>query len=546
MPRTAILLALAATCCLHADAVARRPMPKPPWILMYGFGDAGLPLWSETLNRANIITGQTTDAQLVRSLKQRGIMFAYHVNAASEPGRETPEELADYWCKALENTLGGKLAEGFDAIAVDEIGSPDGSPESKRICRAMRLTRERCPDRRIFMWGGWRMAEGGGGSYYIPAGENYDDELRATFEDGDLLLFEEYIHEANPQFDLFGPHAKNLASRIPGMLTKTLFTLYISQNDPFVADDSDAADFKGFLDEQFHLLRTDPYLKQTPGTGFWPFYRARADTIAQVNELVRHYYQEGRTDYYGSGSWKQLVQNPGFETDSGWDLRPGPGGSASTAAYADFPGVPDKHGVVAHGKRCLRFVRGAQPNEARQPLCLRPSTWYTLSAYCYSPQPGSALLRALDAAGHPLQGQRGHTHWGPWTSLLLTFRTDPTGAATLLLSDRPLSPGQISYWDFVEVEQCRGMNRPTTIRASEYDRQAGCVTLRGENLMPGSTLSMAGGPAVRINWQSPQSAWVEVPSSAAKLAGPDSRTDRAVLRKPAWCLHPHKVTWRLP
>lgn len=515
---------------------ARRPMPRPPYVLMYGFSDAMLPNWAETLKRANIVTGQTEDARLVKRLRARGILFAYHVNAAAAPGRETAAELATYWCEALENDLGGGLPGGFDAIAIDEIGSPDGSDESRRICEALRLARQRCPDRRILVWGGWRMGHGGGGSAYVEAGTTYDEELQAVFEECDLFLYEQYIREGNPQFDLFRPAAENLERRVPGLLRKTIHGLYISQNPPFVADDSERYDFKDFLDEQFHLLTSDPVLKQTPGVAFWPFYRARADTIAHVNELVRHYYQQGCTAYYGDGDYGQSVQDPGFEAGGHWEIRPGEGGNAQIVEYAAYPEAPEKHEPVSHGKRCLRMTRGTAPNEAAQQLALKPRTWYTLTAYCFLPAKGDPPeTRALALGGRALRLQRGLTRWDPWLSPVTTFRTDATGKVDVVLTDEPLAPGTVSYWDFVEVEECRGTNQPTALESATVDRARRRLSLHGAHFLPGSTLQIDDLAATPIQWVSPNRAWAPLPAGFP--------TGRHVLRlcKPPWCLHPHEA-----
>ena len=514
----------------------RRPMPEPPYVLMYGFSDASLPRWTDTFDCVNIITGMTEDADLVRDLRVRGVMFAYHVIARAEPGRETAEELADYWCDALENDLDGELPGGFDAIAIDEIGSPDGSGESARICTALKLTRERCPDRRVFVWGGWRLGEGGGGSRYVAADVTYDDELRAVYEYADLLLYERYIREGNPQFYNFVPSAENLARRVPGMLGKTIYGLYISQSKPFVGDDSDRLDFKDFLDEQFHMFANEPILTQTPGIAFWPFYRAKADTIAHVDELIRHYYQGGRTDYYGDGDHTQIVQNPGFEDDGVWGSAPGTDGSVEVAEYAGEEGVPDKHDPASHGKRCLKMVRGRAANEARQVLALKPDTWYTLTAYCFlSEGQGTPTTHALGPGGEGLQTQRGQTEWDPWLTPVITFRTDADGETTIVLSDEAVPEGHASYWDFVEIEQCRGLNRPTELTRAELDAEGKRILLHGRDFMPGSMLQLDEGEPVPITWHSPYRASIAVPETFSR----GEHTLR--LKKPDWCLHPHEA-----
>ena len=72
-------------------------------------------------------------AAFMEEILYRGIIFAYHVLAAEAPGRESAEQLADYWVNALQNNLNGELPEGFDAIAIDEIGQEDNTGGSERI-----------------------------------------------------------------------------------------------------------------------------------------------------------------------------------------------------------------------------------------------------------------------------------------------------------------------------------------------------------------------------------------------------------------------------
>jgi len=506
---------------LSAGADDRRPMPEPPYVFHYGYTDAARPLWTDTLDCVNIITGSTEDAAFAKELRARGVMFAWHVNARAEAGRETPRELADYWCDALENDMNGELPQGFDAVAIDEIGSPDGSPESARICEALRLARERCPDRRFFFWGGWRMGAAGV-SRHVPDGQFYDDELRAVLEYADLLLYEMYVREGNPQLYNWVPWAENIEKRVPGILSKTIYGLYISQNHPFVGDDSDKLDFKDLLDEQFHMLANEPPLALTPGVAFWPFYRARADTIAHVNELIRHYRMRGNTDYYGDGDYSQLAPNPGFEEDGSWELE-----GAEIVEYASLEGVPDKHDPASHGKRCLRMVRGDARNHARQTLSLKPNTWYTASAFCL----------VASGQGSPVFEPTGHqwtsdlTEWEPWVTPVATFLTDETGQAAIGLTDESMAPGSVTYWDFVEVEECRGINRPT--RITDASLADGVLTIRGENIMPGSILDLDGHEPMVIEWLSASEARVTLQGDL------DKRKRGIELRKPRWCLHPH-------
>ncbi len=253
------------------------------------------------------------------------------------------------------------------------------------------------------------------------------------------------------------------------------------------------------------MLANDSSLTPMPGVAFWPFYRARTDTIAHVNELIRHYYHTGRTDYYGDGDYAQLVGNAGFEEDGVWELA----GTAEIVNYGSLEEVPNQHEPASHGQRCLRMVRGEAACTARQTLSLEPDTWYTLTAYCLiGSGAGAPLLEALAPGGEPLQAHRGQATWDPWLTPVVTFRTGDAGQATIGLSDDSMSRGATTYWDFVEVEECRGINRPSVIRRASLDNARRRLAIQGQSLMPGSTISIDEGEPSLIEWASPTEAWV--------------------------------------
>jgi hypothetical protein len=348
---------------------------------MYGFADTQLPLWADTFDQVNIVTGATKDAALVKKLRERGVVFAYQVTNTESERRKTTQDFLAQWSVPFDDDLGGELPGGFDAISIDEFHSdPDGSPAAQRTVETLRLLRARYPDKLIYGWGVWRLADGGPNSLYTQ-GKTFDEQLRAINECCDLFLLENYIREGNPQLDLFERFAQNLESRVPGLLKKTLFGLYLSQSEPFIADDDCKYDFSGFLDEQFHLLRNSEVCRDMPGVAYWCFYRAKADTIAHVNELSRHYLTEGQQGYYGDGSYRQLVRDPSFESDIGaWDLVGDEDTDMHVVTYEQAQ-IPAKHGSVPHGVRCLRMQPQRASCRAEQRLALKSNTWYTLSAY---------------------------------------------------------------------------------------------------------------------------------------------------------------------
>ena len=433
------------------DSPSQVRLPKQT-IVMYGYSDGVKRQFKETLETANVITGHTVDAQLVNRLRQSGTVFCWHVN--NTPGRDlqTVDDFVNYWSAPFRETLDGRLPGGFDAISIDELHpSADGKEESRRVVAALAELRRLYPNRLVFAWGMWQLAAGSGvGRNSVK--ESYDDLLYAAFESTDQFWLECYIREGNPQFHLFGNLARNLEARMPRLLEKTAFGLYISQSEPFIADDSADVDYFEFLDEQFHLLQHDPLLKKSAGVAFWPFYRADPETIRQINALTRHYYLNREKSYYGRGDWKQRVGNPSFESPNSWILKDGRGGILSVVALGKER-LPGKRGSIPHGKRCLKMNRGSTPNVARQSLSLQAQRKYRLSAQLSGE--GSATLKIVSAQnGRTLAGKSAvvKSRKG-WRRLRLEFSVPAKmGEISIVLTDTSGKPGQTVYWDFVEIE----------------------------------------------------------------------------------------------
>jgi len=280
-------------------------MPAKPFLVMYGYTDpadvryggfwptreqweAG---WKPVLERFNIITGRTRDAEMVKKLRTQGKLFAYHVLNTIDEKHQTADDFVAEWSKPFEDTLGGQLAGGFDAISIDELHSyPDGSKESETTIAALRELRRRYPHKRIIAWSVWKVALGGSTGYYgnrYVKDKLFDRQLQAAAECCDLLILECYQREGNPQFNLFTEMARNVQARMPGLLSKTVFGLGISQSKEHNYDDRDDVDFGEFLERQFKLLRSDATLSQTPGVAFWAFYRAKPETVQKLCEMTQ-------------------------------------------------------------------------------------------------------------------------------------------------------------------------------------------------------------------------------------------------------------------
>jgi hypothetical protein len=279
---------------------AERRMPLPnPVLFMYGYGDSisdeYRPIWEKTLKAFTAFDGITQDAKLVKRLRSEGKIFAYHVWNPVDAGNKTVEGLVASWSAPFENTLGGGLPGGFDGITIDEFRScPDGSEDSRMLIEALRRVRLRYPDRLIFVSGVWLLADGGPHGLFGLGQSTYDDVLNAIYTYADIFILENYQRTRKPQFQMFESMAKNIETRRPGLLKKTIYALYISQSAPFFADDDPKVNFYDFLESQLTLIKAGDDTRRMPGVGYWVFYRSKPETLEKVVSLTERYFPKER------------------------------------------------------------------------------------------------------------------------------------------------------------------------------------------------------------------------------------------------------------
>lgn len=462
-----LLLFVSAVLCplVHVNAASsNRPLPSPA-IHMYGFSDGGYQyqseIWDQILSVATIIEGTTQNAAFVKQLQSQGKIFAYHVvNTFSDS--TTAEEVANTWAIPFQNTLYGKLPDGFDAVCIDELHSyADGSANSIRTINAIKILRQRYPNKYIMAAGVWQLGLSGD-TYYV-GGTSYDNQLKAVRDDCDLFFLENYITESNIQIYIFDRMARNVNSRVPGLLSKTIFGLGIAQSTPFAYDNSPFINFNEYLDAQFHTIRNDSLMKTMPGIGFWVFYRARPETLLHCAELCKHYYYENKTNYYGQGQYNNiLLQDPGFDAGNtvAWRIS----NISDIINYASLSDtIPAQHySLASHGTNCLKTTRGSIASRIRQIVSVEPGCWYRLSGYVTSNSSTfKATLGAFDHRGEAyFQTSKNFTFSSTsdvntkWKRIAIRFQVpQDTHKLVIYFSDEPSETGTILFWDFFEFEK---------------------------------------------------------------------------------------------
>ena len=410
-----------------------------------------------------VIEGTSTDAAFIGELRAQGKVYAAHV---TNPQSESAAQLVARWRAPFDNTLGGALPGGYDAIAIDELHGADtnGTAHSNAVASALQQLRALYPNKGIYAATTWQ---------YGADAAAHSDQLNALNTHADLVMVEVYQREGNYQPNLFTQYADNLRTTVPGILAKSIYGLYISQGG-FVADDSTGVGFWGFLDDQMHRIRNDPDAAAMPGLMFWVYYRTQRDlTPDYVARLLDHYYVKGNTGFYGDGSYQQLISNPGFDGGTaGWALQPGPGGRVERFSYATvgFDDDHDDHAQASHGSHGLRTVRGSGSGAATfRAGGLDTAMVYTASAWVYAETAGRRATLTIDdpdgtsiasrTIDHVGTAPDWETRWNEWSRIILNFQPRSDGV-DVVLTDASAAAGTTLYWDFIELEEAWPASEP--------------------------------------------------------------------------------------
>ena len=450
---TSALLAV----CLITGPTASASVPEP-FIFMYGHHDGtGVTDHFRTfMPPFTAIEGTSANAAFIKELRAQGKVYAAHV---TNPTGESAAQLLARWRAPFNNTLGGQLPGGYDAIAIDELhgGYTNGSAHSNAVVSALSQLRALYPTKQIYAAATW---------HYGSAAASYSDQLSAVYNHADMLMLECYIREGNPSYGWLTQWADNLQAAVSGILNKTVYGLYIPDG-AFVADDTTNLGFWGHLDEQLHRIRNDADASTMPGVMFWVYYQS--DTNLTPNycaRLVDHYFTRGHTSYFGDGSNSQLISNPQFETNtSGWIPVPAGGGSVARFSYASV-GIANDHDSNAqssHGSYGLQMTRGTGVNKAiYQPIGLDVNKTYTVSAWVISNTgtTNRAAVTVTKTDGTLITKQEltnvgsapdWINKWNEWSRISFHF-VPPAPSVKIILSDHYTNPASALYWDFVELE----------------------------------------------------------------------------------------------
>ncbi|MBH07254.1 MAG: hypothetical protein CMJ20_13160 [Phycisphaeraceae bacterium] len=416
---------------------------------------------NEVLSHFNVISGTSSNASFLDQLRSQGKVYARHVTNPADS--TSAAQLVSLWRAPFDSSV---ISGGYDAIIIDEIHPEvNGSARAGYVAAAFEQLRMLYPDKIILAWTRWQLSDNPG---------RYSRILNAIRDYADVNVIEQYLREGNPNLGLIPSWADRIKANIPGLLNKSIYGLYISQ-EGFAADDVADIGYLGFLDEQLYRIRNDPDASAMPGIGFWVYYRSYDLTTGYVAQLVNHYYTKGSTDYLGDGNHNQFIDNPQFDSGTdGWTLSAGGGGSIQRVAYsvAGVQTYHDSYQQASHGTHGLRTVRGGGPNTAMTTVNVAGGKTHAVSAYVlagYGSANQARIRVARDDGAILATGTVTQTDTpvgqGQWKRVQFAFDV-PQGVSKVkvVLTDESVAQGTTLYWDFVELEDVypvgTGVNEP--------------------------------------------------------------------------------------
>ena len=184
----------------------------------------------------------------------------------------TVDDLVRRWSHAMEEP-------GVDGISIDEFIKDD--PGIVRVwIDALRITRERYPDKLLFCW----IA----GKGLKPASLH-----RALRDYADYCMPEIYYRESKaagfPDFEFvrFRETVDTLEKNAPGLAGKILMGVGVHEK---LFDDDPDIEYSAFIEAQIRYIKTDPVMQKLPGLAFYAPMKLSQKNISFLNTLLRKYY----------------------------------------------------------------------------------------------------------------------------------------------------------------------------------------------------------------------------------------------------------------
>ena len=472
---------------LPKEKVVAQTNLRLPILLVYGYSDGDeqrLFIGTNAYQVVNVITGHTNKGPTYFS--QKGVLFAYRVNAVVNPvgggGCQTETACTNYlvseWKKPFD--------KGYQAITLDKLCSTSNLVNNSQAA-ALTQIRQLYPSKYIFAWGGTECS-------MIGVGYDVESLLQRVKQTVNYFLPAFYISESNPNRLAYTDMILTRMERTaPGILDKSLIALAIADTEDFTYDTEPGIEFKEFLDEEFHFLKTLPVISRLKGIAIYSYARSRPDNIVWLQNLFNHYFLQNKTDYYSPDGYQLgTIKNGSFEEGTAnWQISPGSGSSASVVTYTDLANnlnckivgpapqirvphpnlrncmVPTSHALYFNKKTGLGST-------VSQTVNISPNTAYVIDMYVRdagsdnkeanfevslsgSQTLTSSLVKEKSTFKSYFSSCTAYNISDfLWTKMKIFFTTGDESTISFTISDRQASANNKLVIDFVQMEKAKG------------------------------------------------------------------------------------------
>ena len=178
---------------------------------------------------------------------------------------------------------------------------------------------------------------------------------------------------------------QNYEAALPGAAKFMIVTVGYMSEPPESLDANPGADYKVYLDMQFHFMANDPLCKDLYGVE--TYHSAFADEEIQrwVVRLFRHYCIEGKKEMLSKDPYElHHIQNPDFANGTtGWTLSPAEAGSIGARNVPGYSYLEGRYPHTKQGETVLWTRRSAAaPNRCSQKITgLTPGRLYSAKMF---------------------------------------------------------------------------------------------------------------------------------------------------------------------
>ena len=211
-------------------------------------------------------------------------------------------------------------------------------------------------------------------------------------ETGCIFAYERYLPEKRTEKEAKEYLERRLKNAMvefnkyaPGFAKQCIYVLGFLCGPRESCNKNPAADYKVYLDMQFHLLATDPLFKGLYGVAEYRSTYCDEEYLRWCAKLFRHYCIEGSTERLTNDPYElKHIRNPDFDQNlEGWTVQAGAPDSIQTKKIKGYGWFQGRYPRSEEGDTFLWMKRNAgKPNVISQQIRnLEPGRFYSVKMY---------------------------------------------------------------------------------------------------------------------------------------------------------------------